>query len=153
MLDNIFVQKKIDLLSESIGKLERLLTNDVEEIKNDELKLPALERHFQKTVDTMIDINTHIIREGNFGTVDDLQSTFKMLGDVKVLHKDFADKISPIVGVRNMLVHRYEKLDKDLFLSNLKRNFSDLKTYLIQIHDYLEKEKIVERKSHLKKAT
>ena len=71
--------------------------------------------------------------------MDDLQSTFKMLGDCGVIEKGFADKIAPVVGVRNMLVHRYEKLDTDIFLNNLKRNFSDFKTYLVQIDEYLKK--------------
>ena len=84
-------------------------------------------------------INTHIIKSGNFGTVDDLQSTFVMLGDFEVLEKDFAKRIAPIVGVRNMLVHRYEKLDTDIFLKNLVNNFSDFKAYLIQIDEYLRK--------------
>lgn len=138
MLDKIFIQKKMDMLSESVGKLEKLVTDDIEEIKKDDLKLPALERYFQKTVDTMVDINTHIIKEGDLGTVDDLQSTFRMLGSCGVLENNFANKIAPIVGVRNMLVHRYEKLDKDVFLNNLKNNFSDFKTYLIYIDDYLK---------------
>lgn len=139
MLDKILIKKKIDALVDDIGKLERVALSDVEEIKKGELKLPALERYFQRAVDIMVDINTHIIKEGDFGTVDDLQSTFKMLGDFDVLKKDFANKVAPIVGVRNMLVHRYEKLDKDIFLNNLKRNFSDFKTYVIQIDDYLNR--------------
>lgn len=141
MLDKIFIQKKMDMLSESIDQMEKLLVANIEEFKKNDTTLAALERYFQKTVDTMIDINTHVIKEGDFGTVDDLQSTFKMLGDFGVLEKHFANKISPIVGVRNMLVHRYEKLDRDIFLNNLKRNFSDFKTYLVQIDDYLKKNK------------
>ena len=86
----------------------------------------------------MIDINVHILQEGRFGTVDDLQSTFKLLGDSKVIDGTFADKIAPIVGARNMIVHRYEKLDMNIFLNNLKNNFSDFKTYLMQIDNYLK---------------
>lgn len=137
MLDKIFIQKKMDMLSESIDQMEKLLVTETENLKKEKVTLAALERFFQKTIDTMIDINTHVIKEGDFGTIDDLQSTFKMLGDFDVLEKNFANKIAPIVGVRNMLIHRYEKLDKDIFLKNLKRNFSDFKTYLVQISDYL----------------
>lgn len=127
------------MLSGYIGKLERLIKTDVSSIKKDDLTLPATERYFQQAVDVMVDINIHLIKEGNFGTIDDLQSTFKMLGDFDVLEKEFATKIAPIVGVRNMLVHRYEKLDTNIFLNNLKRNFSDFKTYIIQVDDYLNK--------------
>ncbi|MBI2100814.1 MAG: DUF86 domain-containing protein [Candidatus Vogelbacteria bacterium] len=139
MLDKTFIKNKIRMLSENVNILEQILKDDVENIKADILKLPAVERYFQRAVDLMVDMNTHIINEGDFGTVDDLQSTFKLLGDFNILEESFARKVSPIVGVRNMLVHRYEKLDKDMFLNNLKRNFGDFKTYLIQIDDYLKK--------------
>lgn len=139
-MDSTFIQKKMNTLSEYIAKLERLVTPvEIKEIRNEEMRLDAVERNFQLAVDQMVDINTHLIKTGGFGTVDDLQSTFKMLGDFKVLEKNFAEKLAPIVGVRNMLVHRYEKLDKDLFLTNLKKNFSDFKTYMIQIDTYINK--------------
>ena len=143
MLDKILIQKKMDMLSGYVDKLKPLIIGpDIKEIKDDTLRLPAIERYFQLAVDQMIDINTHIIREKNFGTVDDLQSTFKMLGEYKVLDDVFANKIAPIVGARNMLVHRYEKLDRDVFLNNLRNNFEDFKTYIIQIHAFLKKENI-----------
>ncbi len=142
MLDKQLLEKKMDMLSEYIGKLEPLVIGtNIEDIKEHSLVLPAIERYFQLAVDQMIDINTHIIREKNLGSVDDLQSTFKMLGDFNVLPSEFARKIAPIVGARNMLVHRYEKLDKDMFLNNLQRNFGDFKKYLIQINDFLKNER------------
>ncbi|MEK7170384.1 MAG: DUF86 domain-containing protein [Patescibacteria group bacterium] len=140
MLDKTFLQRKLDSLSTYVDKLERLATRtDIAAIKKGDVTLDAIERNFQLAVDQMVDINTHIIKSGNFGTVDDLQSTFVMLGDFEVLEKSFAKRIAPIVGVRNMLVHRYEKLDTDIFLTNLVNNFSDFKTYLIQINEYLRK--------------
>ena len=140
MLNKTFIQNKMKMLSENVTILEEILRDNNEDVKKDILKLPAVERYFQRAADLMVDINAHIINEGDFGAVDDLQSTFKMLGDCGVLERDFARKIAPIVGVRNMLVHRYEKFDKDLFLKNLKHNFSDFKKYLIQIDAYLGKD-------------
>ena len=140
MPDKILLQKKMDLLSGNVTKLEQLVAHPtVAEIRKDEVGLAALERYFQLAVDQMVDINIHLIKTGDFGTVDDLQSTFKMLGDFGVLEKNFARRVAPIVGVRNMLVHRYEKLDADIFLRNLKTNFSDFKDYMIQIDEYLKK--------------
>jgi len=139
MLDKDFLRKKLDSLASYIDKLEKLVFLNDNLLKSDDIKLAAIERYFQQTVDTMVDANTHIIKEGNFGTVDDLQSTFKLLGEFGVLDQKFATKIAPIVGVRNMLVHRYEKLDADRFLGNLRNNFPDLKAYLLQIDGYLDK--------------
>ena len=142
MLDKQLLEKKMVMLSEYIGELEPLVVGaQIKNIKDNHTRLFAIERCFQLAVDQMIDINTHIIREKNLGSVDDLQSTFKMLGDFNILPGEFASKIAPIVGARNMLVHRYEKLDKDMFLRNLQINFDDFKKYLIQINNFLEKER------------
>ncbi|MBI2097400.1 MAG: DUF86 domain-containing protein [Candidatus Vogelbacteria bacterium] len=141
MLDRQFIYKKLEMLSGYTDTLERFLANkDIETIKKDEVLLPAIERYFQMTVDSMLDINIHIIRENNLGAPDELQSTFKQLGEFKVLDKNFAEKIAPIVGARNMLVHRYDKLDKNLFLRNLQNNFPDFQTYLKAIQSFINLE-------------
>ena len=72
-------------------------------------KLRTLERNFQLIVDAMLDINIHLIREFELGSPDDLKSTFLILGEAKIIPLDFAQKISPVVGLRNILVHGYEK--------------------------------------------
>ncbi|HBB56679.1 TPA: hypothetical protein DEW47_03590 [Patescibacteria group bacterium] len=71
--------------------------------------------------------------EKNLSVPDDLQSTFLTLADSKILPKDFAVKIAPVVGLRNKTVHQYEKIDKELFIKKLKENFGDFKKYLVLI--------------------
>jgi len=142
MLNQNLLDKKIQLFSCYIDELDPLVNGfSVEEIKNDHLKYRSIERLFQLAVDVMIDINVHILKEENFGAPDDLQSTFKVLGDSKVLDRVFAYKIAPLVGSRNMIVHRYEKLDMNMFLNNLKNNFSDFKRYIIDINIFFKTKK------------
>ncbi len=140
MLDKKFLEKKLEMLTGYVDEMEKAISGfSIGEIRDDLDKRRVTERVFQLIVDCMIDTNVHIIREGNFGAPDDLESTFKMLGKYKVLDEDFANKIAPIVGARNMIVHRYEKLDIDLFLNNLKNNFLDFKKYIVQIDSYIKK--------------
>ena len=140
MFDKQFIYKKLELLTGYVDFLEPLIAGkDLEIIKKDLILLAAIERYFQLMVDSMVDINIHIIRENNLGAPDEMQSTFKQLGEFKVLDQGFAERIAPIVVARNMIVHRYDKLDKDLFLRNLKKNFSDFKTYMIGIQSFIKK--------------
>ncbi len=139
MLDKHLLNKKLDMLSDYADTLEGFIAEkESETIRQDRLLLAAVERYFQLLVDLMIDINVHIIREKHLGAPDDLQSTFKTIGENKVIDRVFAEKIAPIVGTRNMLVHRYEKLDTDIFLKNLKKHFSDFKRYMLEIHSFLK---------------
>ncbi len=126
-LDKNLIIKKLDLLDGYISELEPLVALPEEEILRDTLKFHTAERLFQLIVDEMIDVNTHLIRVKVLPPSDDLQSTFTVLGDAEILPKDFTIKISPVVGLRNAIVHRYEHVDLKRFVHELKRNFGDFK--------------------------
>ena len=116
MLNKEFVREKLNLISDYYKDLEEILAIPLQEIKKSSIRLYALERVFQLTVDEIVDINNHIIRHSGFNIPDDFQSTFIILAQNNVLPEDFASKIAHVVGLRNRLVHRYEKIDKQLFL-------------------------------------
>ena len=109
----------------------------LEEVKKDFIRFYALERVFQLIVDEVIDINNHIIRSQDFGAPDNFQSTFTILAENEVLPEEFAEKIAPVVGLRNRLVHRYEKIDKKLFLEMAIKEKEDFKEYVKFIKSYL----------------
>ena len=133
-----FVYQKIKTMKEYIGETEDLLrrTSD-KEFFSDFGKLHIAERLVQLIVDGMIDINQHFIRELNLDISEDLQGTFAIMGQNNILPKEFAEKIAPVVGVRNILVHQYEKLDKEMFIKNLRKHFPDFQKYQDCIIKYL----------------
>ena len=134
MFDKELVEKKISQIVEYLDELNPIV-NDIPqaEVIKDYFKYHTAERLFQLIVDTMLDINIHLIKENNFVVPDDMQSTFIILGDNNALPKDFALKIAPIVGLRNRIVHRYDTLNKKTFIEILKKNFNDFKEYLVLI--------------------
>ncbi len=134
-LDKNLITRKLTLLAGYISELEPLVVLGEKELRGDSMKYHTAERIFQLLVDEMIDINTHLIRVQVLTPPDDLQGTFDVLGKAGVFPDDFVRKISPIVGMRNAIVHRYEHVDLDRFVHELKRNFSDFKTYYTIITD------------------
>lgn len=99
----------------------------------------ALERKFQLIVDEIIDVNTYFIRELNLNPSNDLQGTFVIMANGGILPRDFVEKIAPAVGLRNILVHRYEKIDKNLFVTQARKECDDFMQYIKYISDYLDK--------------
>lgn len=135
-----FIYKKLEAVKGYTEELKQLLesTSD-KDFFSDSGSLRIAERLVQLIVDGMIDINQHIIHELNLKISEDLQGTFLILGENNVLPKDFAQKIAPVTGVRNILVHQYEKLDKEMFIRNLRKHFSDFEKYQQYIVEYLKK--------------
>ncbi|MBU6431310.1 MAG: DUF86 domain-containing protein [Patescibacteria group bacterium] len=139
MLNKDLIKTKIRNIQEYLLEIEPILSLLKDETVSNIEKLRTLERNFQLIVDAMLDINIHFIRELELGSPDDLKNTFVILAEGKILPFDFAQKISPVVGLRNILVHGYEKVDKELFVDSFQKNRKDFDEYLRIINSFLEK--------------
>ncbi len=138
MLDKSFIEEKLKNIKEYLLEVEEILKADKKEIIGDFRLLKSLERNFQLIVDEMMDINIHFIRELDLSTPDDFQSSFEILAKGKIMPSKFAFQIAPVVGLRNLLVHRYEKIDKEVFVRQVKKEFTDFIKYIKYINDYLK---------------
>lgn len=137
--EKIFIKQKLAGILDYLAESEDLFKSSDQDIINDFTKLHAAERLLQLIVDEMIDINQHFIKELNLKSPEDFQSTFYLLGENSILPLDFSQKIAPVVGMRNRIVHRYEEIDKKLFVDKFRNNISDFKKYMKIINDFIEK--------------
>lgn len=51
--------------------------------------------------------------------------------------KHFLDKIGNVVGLRNLIVHQYEKIDNIKFLNDFRKHNADFDEYFENIIAYL----------------
>lgn len=142
MLNIQLIRDKLEQIKLYYQELEEILKHSLTDIKVDFIKYHAIKRLLQLIVDEMLDINNHIISRLNLSSPDDFQSTFKILSENNIIPRDFAEQIAPVVGLRNHLVHRYEKIDRSLVLEQIQKEKSDFREYIELIDKYLkEKEK------------
>ncbi len=137
-MDKDLIKTKLNKIQEYLSEVENILNLSGKIILASLEKIRTLERNFQLIVDAMLDINIHIIRELNLGSLDDYQSTFFILAEGKVLSGDFAKKIAPVVGLRNALVHGYEKVDKERFVRSFIKNRDDFNVYFNCINEFIK---------------
>lgn len=130
-MDKKLIKNKMADLQSYLQELDPLLGEETGDLIGDNLKLRTVERLFQLIVDTAIDINTHIITESNFAIPDDYQSTFIVLAKNNVMPVAFANQIAPSVGLRNLIVHKYGRVD-------LKKMTDDIKSEIEQYIEYLK---------------
>ncbi|MBM2817823.1 MAG: hypothetical protein HW401_413 [Parcubacteria group bacterium] len=139
MIDKELVKNKMADMEEYFKKLDHILKYGSREIIEDSLKLHSVERLFQLIVDTALDINTHIITASGFSMPDDSYSTFVVLGENKVLSMDFALRIAPSVGLRNLIVHKYGKVDLKRMVDDVAKEIGDYIEYLKLVNSFLDK--------------
>lgn len=139
MIETGLVKNKLSDLQAYYEELTPILIEDARAIIEDKLKLRSVERLFQLIVDTAVDINTHLIVESSFPVANDYQSTFTILGEKKVFPMEFALKIAPSVGLRNLIVHKYGKVDIKRMVDDIKNEIDQYKTFMGFIYEFVEK--------------
>lgn len=138
MIDKTLLTAKLNDIKIYLTEIEPILQSHPHEIIKDYLKLRTLERDFQLIVDTMIEINTHLISRLRLTVADDYQSTFETLGEHGVIPMDFALKIAPVVGLRNKVVHKYGRVDKKQMIEELKTGSKDFRDFITVINEYIK---------------
>ena len=133
------IQNKINKMEEYITELEPILKLEVNEILKNYTKLRTLERDFQLIVDTVIDINTHLISTENLRAPEDATETFYILGEAEILPMDFVKKFSPVTGLRNVIVHDYLKVDVEKMINDIKNDIGQFREYAVYVDNFIEK--------------
>lgn len=137
-IEQEFIAEKLSQIVGRIKELKKFLRFSKEEILADSERMHVAERIFQLIIDGMTDINQYLIKELDLGDFADAQGTFYTLGENKILPGEFAFKFAPAVAVRNRLVHGYDTLDNELFVTNLINNQDDFSSYVKFIKEYLD---------------
>jgi uncharacterized protein YutE (UPF0331/DUF86 family) len=139
-----FVERKLQLIAEELGKLTRFKDDTYDELVGDEVRLAAVERILERIVLRAVDVNEHLIgalASGDEGKSTRLtyRETFLKLADYGVLAPDFADRIAASAGLRNILVHEYNDVDHRIVHASIRTALEDYATYVEVIDVFLER--------------
>ena len=99
MIDTIFIQRKLELIAEELGRLLEFKTWSYDEIVGDFIKLAAVERILERIVNRAVDVNQHIIAHASTGNDKKItrltyRETFLKLADLEVYPSNFAEQIA-----------------------------------------------------------
>jgi uncharacterized protein YutE (UPF0331/DUF86 family) len=98
----------------------------------------ACEKTFELARETLIDIcNLIISREGNGKPIDSRDSVSK-LHENSIISKDLGDRLKDMLGVRNLLVHRYGRIDDHLAFKQLTNEINDFFEFIEAIDKFVK---------------
>lgn len=110
------IQRKLTLLDEQVGRLEKSLEGvGYGTFKDDWILRSMAERALQVSVEIMIDIADRIIALEGAGPTAGASEAMKKLASLRVLASEqpYAD----MVRFRNLIVHEYEKIDPEILFN------------------------------------
>ena len=110
------IRAKISIILENLKALEPIKEMNRDEYLRDLYKRKATERLLQELIEAAIDINTHIIVDSGYAPPDDYYQSFIRAGELGILSPGLAEKLAPSAGLRNRLVHEYDRIDHSIIL-------------------------------------
>ncbi|NCF75413.1 MAG: DUF86 domain-containing protein [Xanthomonadaceae bacterium] len=97
------------------------------------------ERYLQLCIEIMLDISKMIINDQDLKKPEDNQNVFSVLKDEKVISKKMYNQLLGVANFRNILVHDYEKIDREIVYNNLQKNIEQFVQFRKEIAKYLNK--------------
>lgn len=134
------VQRKLAIIIENLKTLEPIKGMKPDEYLQDVYKRKATERLLQELIEAAIDINIHMIVAAGHTVPDDYYESFIRAGELKIISADIAQKLAPSAGLRNRLVHEYDRLDHSMVLKAVNMAQEVFPQYIKAINNYLSKE-------------
>lgn len=139
MIDNRSLDARLARLKEFLKILETLKKkHNKKEFINDYMIYGIAERYLHLSVEAVIDISDQIISEKGFKKPEAYKDSILILAENKVLPATFAEKILPMIGFRNILVHNYLDIDTKLVFKHLQEDLDDFRKFMKFIVKYTE---------------
>lgn len=87
----------------------------------------SAERNIQKIVEAIIDLGKILISEKRLKEPSSNREVFQILAEEKIFPLEYLPLIDKMIGMRNIIVHSYNKIDDEIVYGVLKKNLSDIR--------------------------
>lgn len=130
------IRKHLAALREALSNLRRHAMHSAQELRADADLRWIVERGLQLCVQNALDIATHLAAASGLDSPD-YATAIDRLAEIKVLSPEFASRLRPIAGFRNVLVHGYLQVDLNVLERVLHDKLQDLDEFALQVDAYL----------------
>ncbi len=138
MPDNAIICAKLEVMLGYYQELRQVVEKiTIDNYKKDILVKRTIEREIQLIVESATDINNMLLKKINKGPAKDYFNSFIELAENNIIEMDFALQIAPSTGLRNILVHEYNRIDDNIVFNSVGNIIKYYKRYFEEISGYL----------------
>ncbi len=138
------IYRKLSRINEDLELLREPATMPFGDYVQKPFHRKGSERMLQEVIEAAVDINSHLLVAAGFpAPADYYQSFVEAAQNLGLFDREFAMQIAPSAGLRNRLVHEYDKLDDAVVFTSIRQMLDLYPRYVQAVVDYmarLEKE-------------
>jgi uncharacterized protein YutE (UPF0331/DUF86 family) len=85
--------------------------------------------NLQRAIQAAIHLAAHVIAGRGWGLPDSLKAHFAMLARHDVIDNELSARLQAMAGFRNIAVHDYERIDRDVLKAILRTRLGDIEGF------------------------
>ncbi|HLB71466.1 MAG: DUF86 domain-containing protein [Candidatus Methanoperedens sp.] len=140
MISSEVINAMIDLIDENIRLIEEIRSQGFESFSKSFRDIQAAKHSLQEAIEACLDIGSHIIAERGFRRAEDYKDIYNVLEEEAIIDPVLSSKLQEMAKFRNLLVHRYGKIDTRRLFIIMSENTKDIQDFVKRILKYIPHE-------------
>jgi len=128
MVDAV-IAEKIDSINRCISRIEEKKPQTLEKLRHDIDAQDIICLNLERAIQQCVDIAMILLSKKNLPLPATMREGFEALAEAGILTQDIADRMIKAVGVRNILVHTYTKINWEIIWVILTDHLDDFRAF------------------------
>lgn len=137
-IDSSVIRRRLKHLIDAVAVLDEYRGLSIEDLTANVKTMWVVERGLQLCVQVVLDVAAHIVASTGASLGDGYRDHILALGELNVLPAEFAARIAPMAGFRNILVYDYLEVDAIEVHRALTERLDDLLQFARLIEQYVD---------------
>ena len=138
MVNANIVSSRIHRIRECVGFLKKIgEIADEESFLKDPFLCGSAERYLQVAIQAALDICNHIVADLGLEAPSEYRQVPEILAKHKLLPMRLSQRLCSMMGMRNILVHEYLKVDRRLVYHTIKSDLNDFTKFIKAVGKFL----------------
>lgn len=137
-VDPAVVRRHLAAMQDALQRLARHAGRSSGELRADPDLRWVVERGLQLAAQNTLDIASHLVAARGLDAPD-YASAILRLAEIGVVTPELAERLRPLAGFRNVLVHGYLHVDLDVVQRVLVEKLPELEEFARSVEGYLER--------------
>lgn len=129
MVDKALIMRKLVELERCLGQMREYSSITLDKYSEDWKTQRIVERTLQIMIELCVDTTSHIISDKGLRIPTSYSDTFKVLKEEKLIDEALYQIMERMAKFRNIVVHRYDRIDETIVIGILRKNLDDFLTY------------------------
>ena len=133
MVDHDLILAKVGLIRRHLRRIKAKGEGDLEAFLSDLDRQEVISFNLHLAIENCTDLAAHIISEEGLGVPGSASEMFYLLEDSGYINSQLTEKMIKAVGLRNLIVHEYDKIDLTRLFEIVLKDTKDINDFIVSI--------------------